>query len=102
MANDPIAQLGIVGQKVLAVPSDLLNVGSRRMTEDISTLSAKITDIGAVLIPPSGMALPNFPPLPGIPGASAAETTAQEQAQKTRSESVQGVKTTKKMSYLKV
>lgn len=100
MAEDPLAQLNIVGQKVLAVPTDLLNIGSRRMTEDISSLSAKVADLGTVLTPPSGMALPNFPPLPGM-GSQAAVSPTPEPV-KTRSEVVQGIRPTKKMSYLKV
>ena len=97
MADDPLAQLSIIGQKALAVPTDLLNVGSRRMTEDVSMMTAKIQDIGATLVPPAGgLALPQLPLLPGMAGAEAVVPAA------TRSEKVQGVKTTRKMSYLKV
>ena len=97
MADDPLAQLNVIGQKALAVPTDLLNVGSRRMTEDVSMMTAKIQDIGATLVPPAGgLALPQLPLLPGMAGAEAAAPAA------TRSEKVQGVRTTRKTSYLKV
>ncbi len=100
MADDPLAQLNIVGQKVLAVPTDLLGVGSRRMTEDVGMLSAKIADIGAVLTPPAGLALPNLPALPGFPGTTAAAPPTPPATE--RSKTVRGISTTKKTSYLKV
>ncbi len=99
MADDPLAQLNVIGQKALAVPTEILSVGTRRMTEDIGMLSAKVQDIGTTLVPPAGgLALPQLPPLPGMPGAEAA---AQPAAQ-SRSEKTQGVKATRKTSYLKV
>lgn len=97
---DPIEAINNIGQKALAMPAELLNVGTRRVTEDMSMFSAKIQDLGTALVPPAGaggLALPAFPPLPGMGAEQAAPAAAN-----TRSEKVQGVRTTRKTSYLKV
>ena len=97
MADDPLAQLNVIGQKALGLPTELLSVGARRVTEDVGILNAKIMDMGATLTPPSGLALPSLP-LPGMQGAQ--EAPAPRPA--TRSEATQGVRPRKQMSYLKV
>lgn len=100
MADDPLAALSNVGQKVLALPTDVLNVGAKRMTEDMGMLTARVQDLGTALVPPAGgLALPQ---LPGMPGAAGVTEAAPSAATSTRSERVQGVKTARKMSYLKV
>lgn len=95
---DPMEAIQNMGQKVLALPTDLLSVGARRMNEDMGMMSAKIQDLGTALVPPTGMSLPQ---LPGLPGMGATESAAPAPAA-TRSEKVQGVRTTRKTSYLKV
>lgn len=94
---DPLEQLNVIGQKALAVPTDILSIGTRRMTEDMGMLSAKVQDIGATLVPAGGLGLPQLPSLPGMPGAESAAPPAE-----TRSEKVQGIKKTRKTSYLRV
>ena len=95
---DPLEQLNVIGQKALAVPTDILSVGTRRMTEDMGMLSAKVQDIGATLVPPAGgLGLPQLPPLPGMPGAAEVPAPAA-----TRSEQVQGIRKTRKTSYMRV
>lgn len=96
---DPLEQLNVIGQKALAVPTEIFSVGTRRVTEDVGMMSARIQDLGTLLVPPTGMSLPQLPGLPGLPGAEAA-TAAPPAA--TRSERVQGVRSTRKTSYLKV
>jgi hypothetical protein len=97
---DPLEQLNVIGQKALAVPTELLSVGARRMTEDMGIFSSKIQDIGSTLIlPAGGLSLPQLPGLPGLPGA---ESAAAAPPAATRSERVQGMRATRKTSYLKV
>lgn len=99
MADDPITQLNTIGQKALTVPTDILSVGTRRMTEDMSMLSAKVQDIGTTLIPAGGLGLPPLPTLPGMGGAG---TEAAVPPAQSRSEKTQGVRKTRKTSYLRV
>ncbi len=95
---DPLEQLNVIGQKALAVPTDLLGIGTRRMTEDMGMLSAKVQDIGATLVlPAGGLGLPQLPALPGMPGATAAAPSTQMRSE------VMGKRTpTKQRSYMKV
>ena len=94
---DPMEMIGNIGQKMLSVPADILNVGTRRVTEDMSMMTAKIQDIGATLTPPAGgLGLPQLPPLPGMPGAEAVAPAP------TRSEVTKGIRTTRKTSYMRV
>lgn len=94
---DPMEMIGNIGQKMLSVPTDILNVGTRRVTEDMSMMTAKVQELGTVLVPAGGLGLPQLPPLPGMPGAAEAPAPAA-----TRSEQVQGRKTTRKTSYMRV
>ena len=94
---DPLEAIGNIGQKMLSVPTDILSVGTRRVTEDMGMMTAKIQDIGTTLMPAGGLGLPQLPPLPGMPGTEQAAPPAQP-----RSESTGKGKTTKKMSYMKV
>lgn len=99
---DPLESLGVVGQKVLALPADILGIGTRRMTEDVSMMTAKIQDLSSAIVPPTGaggLSLPQLPPLPGIGTAGMEQPNV---AATSRSANIQGVKTTKKTSYLKV
>ncbi len=94
---DPVEMIGNIGQKMLSVPTDILNVGTRRVTEDMSMMTAKVQELGAALVPPAGgLGLPQLPPLPGMGAAEAPAPAA------TRSEQVQGRKTTRKTSYMRV
>lgn len=96
---DPLEAISNVGQKVLALPTDVLNVGAKRMTEDMGMLTARVQDLGNALVPQAGgLALPQLPGLPGAAGMPEATPAATA----TRSEKVQGVKTARRMSYLKV
>lgn len=95
---DPLETIGNIGQKMLSVPTDILSVGTRRVTEDMGMMSAKIQDIGTTLMPAGGLGLPQLPPLPGMPGAEAAAAAPAE----TRSEKIQGIRKTRKTSYMKV
>lgn len=98
---DPLEALNNVGQKVLAVPTDILNVGARRVNEDMGMLTARVQDLGTALVPPAGGL--SLPPIPGLPGVSGAESAAPAPTSTaTRSEKVQGVRKSQKMSYLKV
>lgn len=92
---DPLEAIGNIGQKMLSVPTDILSVGTRRITEDMGMMTAKVQDIGATLMPAGGLGLPQLPPLPGMPGTEQA-------APPSRSESTGKGRTTKKMSYMKV
>jgi len=94
---DPLEALGNIGQKMLSVPTDILSVGTRRVTEDMGMMTAKIQDLGTTLMPAGGLGLPQLPLLPGMPGAEAAALPAA-----TRSEKVQGIRKTRKTSYLRV
>jgi len=95
---DPLETIGNIGQKMLSVPTDILSVGTRRVTEDMGMMSAKIQDLGTTLMPAGGLGLPQLPPLPGMPGAEAAAAAPAE----TRSEKIQGIRKTRKTSYMKV
>ena len=95
---DPLEALGNIGQKMLSVPTDLLSVGTRRVTEDMGMMTAKIQDLGTTLMPAGGLGLPQLPPLPGMPGA----TEAAAPPAQSRSEKTQGVKKTRKTSYMRV
>jgi hypothetical protein len=108
MANG-IPDIQSIGQKALGLPAELASVGSRRMTEDLNMLNAKVAELSTALIPsPTGLALPQLPGLPGIGTAQApapvqAPVQAPTQAQMaTRSQVVQGIKTKKKTSYMEV
>ncbi len=94
---DPLEAIGNIGQKMLSVPTDILSVGTRRVTEDMGMMTAKIQDLGTTLMPAGGLGLPQLPPLPGMPGTEQAAPPAPP-----RSESTGKGKTTKKTSYLKV
>lgn len=94
---DPLEQLNVIGQKALAVPTDILSIGTRRMTEDMGMLSAKVQDIGTTLMPAGGLGLPQLPSLPGMPGVAEVAAPAP-----TRSEQVMGVRKTRKTSYMRV
>ena len=94
---DPLETIGNIGQKMLSVPTDLLSVGTRRVTEDMGMMTAKIQDIGTTLMPAGGLGLPQLPPLPGMPGAAEAPAPAA-----VRSEQVRGVRTKRKTSYMRV
>ena len=95
---DPLETIGNIGQKMLSVPTDMLNVGTRRVTEDMGMMTAKVQELGMALVPPTGgLGLPQLPPLPGMAGAESAAPPAP-----TRSEKTQGVKKTRKTSYLRV
>jgi hypothetical protein len=90
---DPMEVITNIGQKALSVPTDILNVGTRRVTEDMGMMTAKVQELGAALVPPTGLGLPELPSLPGMPGAAAAP------APTARSN---GVKQTRKTSYMRV
>lgn len=97
---EPFDTIQNIGQKALSVPTDLLNVGAKRMTEDVGMMSSKVQELGTALVPPAGgLALPELPPFPGMPGTS---TAGQKAPAETRSETVRGVRKTRKTSYLKV
>jgi hypothetical protein len=93
---DPLADLANIGQKALSLPADVLAIETRQMTEKVNLANAKVQELGTTLIPAGGLALP---PLPGLPGSTAATPPPPAE---TRSEAVQGVRTSKKTSYLKV
>ena len=95
---EPLEAIGNIGQKMLSVPTDIMSVGTRRITEDMGMMTAKIQDLGTTLMPAGGLGLPQLPPLPGMPGA----TEAAAPPAQSRSEKTQGVKKTKKTSYLRV
>ncbi len=98
---DPMELITNIGQKALSVPTDLMNVGSRRMTEDMSMMTAKIQDLGtALVLPAGGMGLPQLPPLPGM-GAAAVAPPASTPAG-LRSDRLAGATATKKTSYMRV
>ena len=97
---DPLEALGNIGQKMLSVPTDILNVGTRRVTEDMSMMTAKVQELGTALVPPAGgLGLPQLPLLPGMPGAEAAAAPAPAMM---RSERVQGIRKARKTSYMRV
>ena len=98
---DPLEAIGNIGQKMLSVPTDILNVGTRRVTEDMSMMTAKIQDLGTTLMPAGGMGLPQLPPLPGMPGVAGMEQAAPTPAE-IRSERLAGARAKKKTSYMKV
>lgn len=89
---DPMEVITNIGQKALSVPTDILNVGTRRVTEDVGMMTAKVQELGMALVPPAGLGLPELPPLPGMPGAAEAPAVPRSN----------GLKPTKKISYLKV
>jgi len=96
---DPLETIGNIGQKMLSVPTDMLNVGTRRVTEDMGMMTAKVQELGMALVPPTGgLGLPQLPPLPGMAGAESAAPPSTD----SRSEKIQGVRRTTKTSYLKV
>jgi hypothetical protein len=97
---DPLEAIGNIGQKMLSVPTDILSVGTRRVTEDMGMMTAKVQELGATLMPAGGLGLPQLPPLPGMPGTESAAPPAPPA--QTRSEKTQGVKKTRKTSYLRV
>lgn len=94
---DPLEAIGNIGQKMLSVPTDILSVGTRRVTEDMGMMTAKIQDIGTTLMPAGGLGLPQLPPLPGMPGTEQAA-----QPTPPRSESTGKGRTTKQTSYMRV
>jgi len=96
---DPMEMIGNIGQKMLSVPTEIMNVGTRRITEDMGMMTAKIQDLGTALVPPAGgFGLPQLPMLPGMTGVEAAAPAPAMM----RSEQVRGVRKTKKTSYLRV
>lgn len=97
MAGNPLDEIANIGQKALALPAEIIGIESRQFNEKMGLANAKVQELGTTLIPTGGLA---FPPLPGLPGATVAQAPAAPAG--TRSEAVQGVKTTKKTSYLKV
>ena len=99
---DPLEAIGNIGQKMLSVPTDILNVGTRRVTEDMSMMTSKVQELGMALVPPAGgMGLPQLPPLPGMPGAAGTGQPAPTPAE-IRSERVAGAPKKRKTSYMRV
>lgn len=100
---DPMELITSMGQKVLSVPTDILNVGTRRVTEDMSMMTSKVQELSMALVPPAGgLGLPQLPPLPGMPGAAGMEQPPATSPAGIRSERVTGAKKIRKTSYMKV
>lgn len=95
---DPITDLTNIGQKALELPQNVLNTEMRQMNEKLGVLTSGVQNMmaSAPQLPVLGQGLPQLPALPGIPGVSGAGTPAPQ----SRSEATQGVKKTKKTSYL--
>jgi hypothetical protein len=92
---DPMEVITNIGQKALSVPTDILNVGTRRVTEDMGMMTAKVQELGAALVPPAGgLGLPQLPPLPGMPGVTETEAPPAIRSN--------GVKQPRKTSYMRV
>lgn len=100
---DGLPDITKIGQAALGLPTEVLNTEMRQMSEKMNVLNAKVQELGLPAVPVPGAGAAALPPLPPLPGMGAAGTAAPPAPQpETRSAAVQGVRTTKKTSYLKV